>query len=77
MDVRPRCRSHYVPRSRAGRVAVVLFLALLALAEPPVVHALADRTEPWLLGFPFLYGWLLLVYVAMIAVLVWAARKVP
>ena len=67
--------SHYVPRSLAGKTAVVLFLLLLALAEPPVVHALVNRVEPWVLGMPFLYAWLLAVYVAAIAVLLWALRR--
>jgi hypothetical protein len=56
-------------------VAVLLFLGLFALAEPPFVHSLANRTEPWLLGFPFLYTYLLVVYVALIGVLLWALRK--
>ena len=47
----------------------------MALAQPPIVHGLADRIEPWLLGMPFLYVWLLAVYGAMIGVLVWAYRR--
>ena len=71
----PRYRSHLIPRSRAGRVAALLFLALLALAEPPVVHGLVNRVEPWVLGLPFLYAWLLGVYLLMIGVLLWAVRR--
>jgi hypothetical protein len=56
-------------------VAVVLFLGLLALAEPPIVHKLANRVEPWILGLPFLYAYLLAVYSALIAVLIWALRR--
>jgi hypothetical protein len=74
-DGYPKYRSHFVPRSAAGRVAVLLFLLLLALAEPPFVHAVVDRVEPWILGLPFLYAWLLFVYVAMIGVLLWALRR--
>jgi hypothetical protein len=68
-------RSHYVPRTRAGWIAVVSFLGLLLLAEPPFVYAVANRVEPWLLGMPFLYAYLLIVYVAMIGVLLWARLR--
>lgn len=67
--------SHYVPRSAAGRRVVGLFLLLLLLAEPPVVHLLANRVEPWILGVPFLYAYLLLLYVGMIGVLLWAMKR--
>jgi hypothetical protein len=56
-------------------VAVILFLGLLALAEPPVVHLWANRIEPWILGFPFLYGYLLVVYLCLIGVLLWVLRR--
>ena len=68
-------RSHLVPRTRNGWIAVILFLCLFALVEPPFVHSLANRIEPWLLGFPFLYAYLLMVYLALIAVLLWALVK--
>ena len=71
----PRYRSHLLPRSRAGRWLAALFLVLLALAEPPFVHTLANRVEPWIFGLPFLYAWLLFVYVAMIGVLLWARGR--
>lgn len=70
-----RIRSHWWPRSRAGRGAVVAFLALLALAQPPIVYQFANRIDPLILGLPFLYAWLLLIYVALIGVLVWVYRK--
>jgi hypothetical protein len=54
---------------------VLLFFGLLALAQPPVVHRLVNRIEPWVLGLPFLYAWLLGVYLAMIAVLLWTHRR--
>ncbi|NNF28003.1 MAG: DUF3311 domain-containing protein [Gemmatimonadetes bacterium] len=47
----------------------------MALAQPPIVHGFMNRIEPWVLGMPFLYAWLLGVYVLSIAVLVWAYRK--
>jgi len=56
-------------------MAVVLFVLLLLLAEPPVVHGLANRIEPWVLGVPFLYFYLFVVYVALVGVLLWALRK--
>ena len=71
---RPRFRSHWWPRTRDGRRATVAFLLALALAQPPVV-LLANRIEPRFFGAPFLYVWLLLAYVGMIAALVWAWRR--
>ncbi len=68
-------KSHLLPRTRAGRIAVVAFLALLALTQPPLVYLLANRIQPWILGVPFLYAYLLIVYLAMIAVLIWTLRK--
>lgn len=68
-------QSHFLPRSRDGWIAVIAFLLLMALAQPPVVHRFANRIEPWVLGLPFLYAWLLGVYVAMIAVLLWVQRR--
>jgi hypothetical protein len=68
-------RSHLLPRTRDGWVAVLLFLGLFALVEPPFVHGVANRIDPWLLGFPFLYTYLLVIYVALIGVLVWALRR--
>ncbi len=71
----PMFPSHYRPRTRAGRVAVLLFLGLMALAQPPVVSGPANRVEPWLLGLPFLYGYLLLIYTFMIVVLIWTLMR--
>ena len=68
-------QSHYRPRSRNGWIAVVAFLGLMGLAQPPIVHSLANRIEPWILGVPFLYAYLLVVYIAMIGVLVWVQRR--
>jgi len=67
--------SHYRPRTRNGWVAVVLFLFLMVLVEPPIVHSLANRIDPWILGFPFLYSYLFIVYCLLIGVLLWALRK--
>ena len=74
-DTGPAPRSHYLPRTREGWIGVVLFVLLFALAEPPIVNTLANRVEPWVMGFPFLYAYLLVIYFALIGVLVWVMRK--
>jgi len=71
----PSFRSHYLPRSRDGWIAVVVFVALFAFVQPPLVFAVGNRVDPWLLGLPFLYVYLFAVYVALIAVLLWARRR--
>lgn len=68
-------KSHLIPRTRDGRLATVAFVTLFLLAMPPVTHAVLDRTEPWILGLPFFYASLLVVYLALIGVLVWALRR--
>jgi len=70
-------RSHWIPRTRTGRIAAVLFLALMALVQPPIVFVLANRVAPWILGVPFLYAWLGFIYLALVAVLLWAAVRTP
>ena len=72
---RPEFRSHFLPRNRNGRVAVILFALLMAMVEPPVVHSLANRVEPWILGVPFLYAYLFVLYTLLIGVLLWALRR--
>ncbi len=52
-----------------------LFLSLFALTQPPFVYMLANRVEPWVLGLPFLYAYLLVIYFALIGVLIWAKRR--
>jgi len=68
-------RSHYIPRTRAGRIAVLGFLAIFAFTEPPLVYWIGNRVEPWIGGVPFLYAYLLALYVALIAVLLWARKQ--
>ena len=75
MDDYPKYRSHLLPRSRDGGVALVAVLALLALAMPPVTHTFLNRLEPVILGMPFLYAVLLAVYCALIGVLIWTYRR--
>jgi uncharacterized membrane protein YccC len=71
----PRRRSHLVPRTRDGWIAVIAFVAIFLLAMPPVTHTLLDRIEPTVLGVPFLFVSLLAIYTALIGVLVWALRR--
>ena len=71
----PEQRSHWIPRSRSGWIAVVTFTALFVLAQPPFVHGIANRIEPWIAGVPFLYAYLLAIYLALIGVLLWAHRQ--
>jgi hypothetical protein len=68
-------RSHYIPRTLTGRIAVGAFLVLFAFTQPPLVFLLANRTDPWILGVPFLYAYLLVLYLSLIAVLLWAKRR--
>ena len=68
-------RSHYLPRTRAGWAATLLLLACMVLSQPPVVHGLANRIDPWLLGMPFLFTYLLGVYTVTIGILIWTMLK--
>jgi hypothetical protein len=70
-----RRRSHWIPRTRDGRIAVAKFLGLFLLAMPPATHTLLDRVQPTVLGVPFLFVALLAIYAALIGVLVWAYRR--
>lgn len=68
----PRFRNHFLPRTRAGRRIVALFVFLFLLAEPPVLFVFANRIEPFILGQPFLYFYLLVVYIGLIGTLLLA-----
>jgi Ca2+/Na+ antiporter len=70
-----KVRSHLIPRTSVGRTAVALFLVLFALTQPPAVYLFANRVQPWILGLPFLYAYLLVLYFLLIAVLLWARRR--
>jgi len=71
----PAPRSHLRPRTGTGWAALVAFLALFGLTQPPAVTLIANRVEPWILGMPFLYAYLLGLYILLIGVLVWARLK--
>ena len=47
----------------------------ILLAMPPVTHLVLNRTDPWILGLPFIYASLLIIYTLLILVLVWALRR--
>lgn len=68
-------RSHFVPRTRDGRIATVVWVALFLLVMPPVTHAVLDRPDSWFAGVPVFFFALLLLYSTLIAVLLWALRK--
>jgi hypothetical protein len=67
--------SHLTPRTREGWIATVVYLAIFALAMPPVTHAVLDRPDTWVAGVPLFFAALLVIYSALIGVLVWALRK--
>ena len=75
MDRRPHFRTHWLPRTRDGWIALAAFLLLFSLCMPPVTHTLWNRTEPWILGAPFLYAVLFFVYTALVGVLIWVYRR--
>ncbi len=66
--------SHFLPRTAAGRLTVGLYLVWLAFAEWPLLP-LANRIEPTVLGFPFVFVYLALVYAAKLATLLYAAKR--
>lgn len=70
-DGYPRYRSHFIPRTFNGRLAVTCFVLGFLLAEPPILYRWANRIEPWLFGMPFLYSYLLMVYGALVGLLLW------
>ena len=71
----PSFKSHYRPRTRAGWIAVFAFLGLFLFIQPPLVFWIANRSDPWVLGLPFFYVYMLVLYCALIGVLLWAKRK--
>jgi hypothetical protein len=70
-----RPTSHWIPRTRDGRIATVAFVLLFLLAMPPVTHGVLNRTDVWLGGIPLLFVALLGIYCALIGVLLWALRR--
>jgi len=54
---------------------VAAFIGLFAFTQPPLVFLLANRIEPTVLGVPFLYVYLLVLYFGLIGVLLWARGR--
>jgi len=71
----PHHRSHFLPRTRAGRWVTLAFLTLYALCMPPFTHTVWNRINPAPFGIPFLWVALLVVYVFLIVVLIGAYRS--
>lgn len=70
----PVPRSHFFPRTAAGRRATTTFVVLFALCMPPFTHTLWNRIEPAVGGLPFLWVALLAIYTVLVVVLVRAYR---
>lgn len=71
----PRPTTHLLPRTAEGWTATIAFVGIFLLAMPPVSHWFLDRPENWVLGVPFFFFALFLIYAALIGVLIWAYRK--
>ena len=71
----PGYRSHFIPRTREGRTATVAFLVLFALCMPPFTHTVLNRIDPTVLGVPFFWTALFVIYTLLIGVLVRALRS--
>lgn len=54
---------------------MVCFFVLFAFTQPPLVFWIGNRVEPWIGGVPFLYGYLLILYILLIGVLLWAKKR--
>ncbi len=67
-------KSHFVPRSRTGKRVVLIILCLYLIIQWPILQ-LANRIEPFIFGIPFLYFYLLVIYLAIISVMIYACRR--
>jgi hypothetical protein len=65
--------SHYRPRTRRGWFFLAYFLVAFALTQWPFL-AWANRIYPLILGLPFLYAYLCIVYAAILAGLLMLLR---
>ena len=57
--------SHLRPRTRRGWFIIAYFVVMFALTQWPFL-AWANRIEPLILGLPFLYAYLCIVYALML-----------
>jgi len=67
-------KSHFVPRTRRGRRVALIILFLYLVIQWPVL-SLVNRIEPFVLGMPLLFFYLLVIYFGIILVMLYAARK--
>ena len=67
-------KNHLIPRSRKGKLVTLTVLCLYLLIQWPILR-FANRIEPFVLGMPFLYFYLLLIYFCIIAVMVYACLQ--
>lgn len=67
-------KSHLIPRTRRGKFVTLAILCLYLLIQWPILR-FANRIQPLILGLPFLYFYLLVIYVGIIAIMVYAAKK--
>ncbi len=65
--------SHYRPRSARGRFFLVYFVVMFALTQWPFI-AWANRIYPLVLGLPFFYAYLCIVYAAILGGLLMLLR---
>ena len=71
-----RIRNHYLPRTSTGKKVVLAFVLSIILSQPPVVFMIDEKFQgDWLLGFPFLYSYLTIIYFSQIGILIWALRR--
>ena len=67
-------KSHWIPRSREGKLALLYFVILYLLVEWPVLK-LFNSIDPVILGFPILLVWLSGVYLLLILGLLYIMGK--
>ena len=67
-------KNHLIPRSRKGKLVTLTVLCLYLLIQWPILQ-FANRMEPFVLGMPFLYVYLLFIYCCIIAVMVYACLQ--
>ena len=67
-------KSHWIPRSRKGKLVVLCFVILYLLVEWPIL-GLVNSIQPLIFGFPFLFAWLSAVYVLLILCLLYLASE--
>ncbi len=69
-------KNHYLPRTSAGKKAVLAFTLAMLCSQPPIVFWIdKEFQETWVLGLPVLYCYLAVVYFVQISVLIWTLRN--